>query len=68
MSNISNMTPIDLQRYANDCKKRHEELKEEITEKSKQIDVLESEINEKLSILKSVEEEYVNIIEEINKR
>lgn len=68
MENLSELTPIELQKCAEECKKWHDAIKKEIIEKTELMENLEKEINEKLQQLKNVENNYVAIIEEIDKR
>lgn len=68
MENLTNKTPTELLKIANDLKKKHERLKNEISHATFQIEELEIEINEKLTQLEEVEGEYVSVVEEIDKR
>lgn len=61
-------TPTELLKHANDLKSEHEKIKKEIIDKTYEIENLEKEINEKLNKLKYIENNYVKIIEEIDKK
>ncbi len=68
MENLKQYTPIELLKILNDLKLDHEKIKLEIIESTNQVDLLEEKINTSLSILKELEENYIEIIEEINNR
>lgn len=68
MENLTKYTPIELLKMANDIKVEHEKLKKEIIDDTYILDELQEKINKKLSILKEIEEKYVAIVDEIDKR
>jgi hypothetical protein len=52
----------------NDCKAKHDTLKQEIIDMTYEIDVLEEKINARIDILSKIEKNYVVLIEELNNR
>jgi hypothetical protein len=68
MSEFKEHTLTELLKLANDAKKMHDDLKEEIISDSKVMDDLNAKINEKIELLSFIEKNYVNIIEELNNR
>ena len=68
MENLSGHTETQLLKMINDAKVQHESLKNEIIDFTYQIDELEIAINRKLDLLHISERNYVDLIEELNKR
>lgn len=68
MDNLNKHTPTELLKMGNDISKEHSSLKEEIIQDTFKIEELEKEINEKIKKLKELEDKYVQIVEEIDKR
>lgn len=66
--NYTKLTPIELQKRAQELRVFHENVKNTIVEKTIKVDEIEKEINSLLEELKLCEEEYVKIISEIDKR
>jgi uncharacterized coiled-coil DUF342 family protein len=68
MENLSGYTPTELLKMINDMKAMHDVLKQEIIDHTYQVDELEGIINNKLDELTSLEKNYIELIEELNKR
>ena len=68
MENLSKYTPTELLKMVNDVTTRHDALKQEIINHTIEADELEKKINEKLTILDELEKNYVDLMEELNKR
>jgi len=68
MENLKEYTPIELLKILNDIKSEHDKLKVSIVEDTNQVDVLEQKINNELLLLSELENNYIEIIEEINNR
>lgn len=68
MKDIENLTPTELLKHINDIKQDHELLKDEIYQKTLELDSIEKYINTKLTELKTAETNYVNAVEEMEKR
>ena len=68
MSQFKEHTLTELLKLANDAKKMHDELKEEIIDDTRVMDGLNVKINEKIELLNYIENNYVEIIEELNNR
>ena len=68
MENLSKYTPTELLKMVNDNVTRHNALKQEIIDHTYEVDELEKKINEKIVILEELEKNYVELIEEMEKR
>jgi hypothetical protein len=68
MKNLSGYTPTQLLKMINDSKVVHEKLKEEIVNLTYEIETVESKINAKIAELVVSEQQYVELIEELNNR
>lgn len=71
MENIdfTKFSKIELLKTANDTKKEHEILRDEIVEHTYQMDEIQKEINQKIERLDILENRYVKIMDEmVNKR
>lgn len=68
MKDIKNLTLIELNNYAAELKIKHENCKSEIIQHTKEIEDIELMVNNKLNLLSEIEDEYVKIIEEVQKR
>ena len=68
MENLSGYTPTQLLKMINDSKVEHEKVKNEIYTLTQQVDEIEIEINAKIVALTTIEEQYVELIEELNNR
>lgn len=68
MENITKYTPTELLKLINDTKAEHDKLKQEIVDDTYLVDELEKKINKNLAVLSEVENRYVTLIEELNKR
>ena len=68
MENLSEYTPTQLLKMINDAKEKHDALKNEIIGYTYQVDELENLINTKLNEFNEVEKNYIELIEELNKR
>ena len=68
MGKFSDYTIIELNKHAQELKSEHENCKTSIIEHAKEIEVIENSINEKMKRLSEIESDYVDMIEEINKR
>ena len=68
MENLTKYTSTELLKLINDTKLKHDLLKQEIINYTIEVDELEKKINEKLEILTEFEKNYIELIEEINKR
>ena len=61
MEDLKKLTPTELLKLANDTSKLHQELKEEIIQKTYEVDEMVKKLTE-------LEKRYVEIIEEVNNR
>jgi len=68
MEELSNYTPIELNKMINDVKEKHDALKQEVIDHSFELDELEKKINEKIVVINELEKKYVELIEEITNR
>lgn len=68
MEDLSKYTPTELLKLINDAKNKHESLKQEIINHTLEIDNLEETINKKIEQLDEIEKQYVQLIEEMEKR
>jgi hypothetical protein len=68
MKNYTTLTPTELLKLINDTKFDHENIKNEILNSIKIVEENENLINIKLEDLKLLEDKYVLLIEEFNKR
>lgn len=68
MENLSGYTPTELLKMINDMKAMHDVLKQEIIDLTYQVDELEEIINNKLNEFTEVEKNYIELIDELNKR
>ena len=68
MENLSKHTPTVLLKMINDIKITHDKLKQEIINYTVEVDELEKKINEKLILLEELEKNYIDLIEEMDKR
>lgn len=68
MDSLEKHTPTVLLKMLNDTKNEHEKLKSEVISDTEKIDEIEKNINLKLKKINELENNYVSIIEEINKR
>jgi uncharacterized coiled-coil DUF342 family protein len=68
MENLSKYTPTELLKLINDIKLKHDNLKQEIIDYTYQVDELNKIINNKINELTDVENYYVALIEEMEKR
>jgi hypothetical protein len=68
MEDLKQYTPIELLKMVNDLKLKHDNLKNNVIEDTNQVDILDQKINQALSLLIEIEQEYIEIIEEINNR
>jgi hypothetical protein len=68
MEQLNTYTPTELLKLINNIKVEHERLKKEIVDHSYEAEELEKKINDKLAALKSTEDRYVALIEELNNR
>jgi septal ring factor EnvC (AmiA/AmiB activator) len=68
MENLSKYTPIELNKMLNDIKLKHDTLKQEIINCTYDAEELEKKINEKIKVLTEIENSYVLLIEEMEKR
>lgn len=66
--NLDNYTSTEILKAVNDSKSKHDKIKDEIIKLTYEIERLESLINDKTSELSDVEENYVILVEELNKR
>jgi len=65
MEELDKYTPTELQKIGNDIKAQHDALKLEIIDDSFEMEELEKRINEKATLLKELEKNYVKIIEKL---
>ena len=65
MENLDKYSPIQLQKMGNDIKTRHDVLKKEIIAHLYEIEELEKKINDEVTLLQKLEDEYINIIEKL---
>lgn len=68
MENLSKHTPTELLKFLNDTKRDHEKLKKEVISDTETIDEITERINVKLKKITELEKNYVQLIEEIDKR
>jgi hypothetical protein len=68
MENLSGYTPTQLLKMINDCKVKHETLKQEINGFVDEVKILEMKINASIDVLTKSEREYVELIEELSNR
>jgi hypothetical protein len=68
MENIGEKTQTELLILINSLNKKHEKLRTEVISHSKEIDVLETIINNKIVLITNIESDYVKLIEEMNKK
>ena len=68
MKDLTKYTPTELLKLGNDTSAEHKRLKEKIIQDTYQIDELDKSVNKNLKELKELEQRYVLIIEEIDKR
>jgi SMC interacting uncharacterized protein involved in chromosome segregation len=68
MENLSGYTPTQLLKMINDCKVKHETLKQKIIGLVDEIETLEIKINLEINALTESEKEYVELIEELSNR
>lgn len=68
MKNLSGYTPTQLLKMINDCKIKHETLKQEIFGFIDEVETLEMKINAKIDVLTKSEKEYIELIEELDNR
>jgi hypothetical protein len=68
MKNLTEYTPIELNKMLIDVKAAHEALKKELVNYTYELDELQKKINEKIISLDEAEKIYVTLIEEISKR
>jgi len=68
MENLSGYTPTQLLKMINDCKVKHETLKQEINGFVDEVEILEMKINASIDVLTKSEREYVELIEELSNR
>ena len=68
MKELSEYTPIELNKMFIDVKAAHEALKKELIDHTYELDELQNKINKKLAALDETEKFYVALIEEIQKR
>ena len=68
MEDLSLYTPTELLKLINENKDKHEAKKKEIIEILGEIEKWEKLVNENLSKLGDIENKYVSLIEELNKR
>ena len=68
MEDLSKYTPTELLKIINDIKLDHDNLKEEIIKYTFDVEELENKINEKLKILLFFEKNYIELIDEMEKR
>jgi len=65
---ITGLTITELICEINEIKKIHDDLKLKTSDLTFEVEKLEQEINDNLLKIKIVEEHYINLIEEYNKR
>ena len=68
MNDYKNKTTTELLKLINDLKSNYDILKQEIIDHSVEIDEIEKIINEKIIKLTNFEKNYIDLIEEFNKR
>jgi len=68
MEELSKYTPTELLKMINDAKAKHDTLKQEIIDHTFDLDELSKLINEKIGKLTELEKNYVELIEEMEKR
>lgn len=62
MENYDDLSPIELNVLINKTKEIHENIKKEIKDLLSQVDELSVDINNKIKLLESTEEKYVELI------
>ena len=65
MEDLNKLTPIQLQKLGNDIKAQHDKLKEELIADTYEMEELEKKMNEKVKLMKELEDNYVEIVEKI---
>jgi hypothetical protein len=68
MEELSKYTPTELLKLVNDTKLSHDTLKQEIIDHTFDLDELSKVINEKIAKLTELEKNYVELIEEMERR
>ena len=68
MNELNKHTPTELLHLINETKERHEKIKTKIFEYTRQVDELETKINENLKDLDDSEKYYIDLVEELNNR
>lgn len=68
MKNLSEYTSTELLKISNDIKVSHETLKQELIVDTFSLQELEEKLNKKLVLLEELENNYVLVLEEINKK
>ena len=68
IQDLSHYSPTELLKLINDSKFTHDNLKQETIDLMYNVDMLEKKINDKLEKIKSTEEVYIALIEELNNR
>lgn len=68
MENLENLSLIQLNKYGAELKDDHEKCKNEIIKYSDEISDIETKINKLLSKLSDIEDEYINLIKEVQNR
>lgn len=68
MEEYKSLTLTQLLKLVNDTNKEHELVKSDIIDLTFKIDELENDINMKLEYLRSLENKYITLIEEMNNR
>jgi len=65
MEDLNKLTPIELQKLGNDIKAKHDKLKEELIADTYEMEELEKKMNEKVGLMKELEDNYVEIVEKL---
>jgi hypothetical protein len=68
MENLKKHTQTELLVLINGLNKKHEKIRMEVIGHSKEIDSIELVINNKIDIITKLESDYVELIEEMNKK
>ena len=68
MEDLGVYTLIELNKMINDAKAKHDALKQEIINHTREIDDLDSIINDKIEVLDKIEKNYIALIEEMTNR
>jgi cell division septum initiation protein DivIVA len=68
MENLSGYTPTQLLKLINAVKTAHDTIKKNILDYVNKVEELEKQINGKMEELDVYEKQYVELIEELNKR